>query len=159
MTAAWRTMRAAEEDYVRDLATRWASWSYIAAGGGLVLAIIAASMRGYAVPGFAQVSAAVSLGLAGTIGGTGLVLCGVLQSVARRLRSDLALARVDTVAGDATATAAGKYVTVAAAGTRFLHPREDWERRGLPLGAARLELEVTAVTRVILCVNGSPVYA
>lgn len=158
MSATWRTLHAAEEDYVRDLATRWQTWSYVAAGAGLVLAIIAASMHGYLVPGFTGLGNNVSYGLAGVIGGGGLLLSAILQIVARRLARDLASARVEAVVAEARAEAHGKYVQVAAAGERFLLARPDWLKTALPLGAAHLTLEVTPVCRVVLTVNGLPVY-
>lgn len=160
MTAmTWRALYAAEEDYVRDLATRWQTWSYVSAGAGLVLATIAASMHGYVVAGFAGIGPSVAYGLALAIGGGGLVLCGVLQVVARRILADLATARVETVAADGRAEERGKYVQVAAAGERFLLAKADWVRHALPLGSAPFTLEFTPVSRVVLTVNGAAVYA
>lgn len=157
---AWRTMLEAETDYVRDLATRWQSYSYVSAGVGLVLAIIAASMRGYSAHGAAMISRETAYGLALAIFGAGCLGCAVFQVVGRRLLRDLETARVESVASSGRAEPAEKYVRVAAGGAWFLLRRADWDRLALPVGElANVTLEYTPAGRVVLTVNGSPVYA
>lgn len=156
----WRTMLEAEIDYVKDLATRWQSYSYVSAGVGLVLAIIAASMRGYSAHGAAMVSKELAYGIAGAIFGAGCLGCAVFQVVGRRLLRDLDLARVESVASSGRAEPADTYVRVAAGGAWFLLRRADWDRLALPVGElANVTLEYTPSSRVVLTVNGSPVYA
>lgn len=155
---AMRTMYEAEVDYVRDLATRWQSYSYVAAGVALVLGIIAASMRGYVVHGVAMVSGAVAYSLAAIIMGTGFTLCGILQVVARRLFRDIEAARVDAVEAEAVAHVVKSYVYLDVPGDRYLVQKAVWERLGLPLGDLPVLVEFTPGGRVVLAVNGSPVY-
>jgi hypothetical protein len=153
-------MLEAEADYVRDLATRWQSYSYVSAGAGLVLAIIAASMRGYTIHGESIVSPGTAYGIAMAIFGAGCAGCAVFQFVGRRLRRDLEQARVESVASSGRADPAEKYVRVAAGGAWFLVRRADWERLALPAGDLdRIALEYAPASRVVLTVNGAPVYA
>lgn len=161
MTApGWRTMLEAEIDYVRDLATRWQSYSYVSAGVGLVLAIIAASMRGYTAHGAAMVSRNLAYGIATAIFATGCLGCAVFQVVGRRLLRDLDQARVESVVAPGRVEPADKYVRVAAGGAWFLLRRADWDRLALPVGELHsVTLEFTPASRVVLTVNGSPVYA
>ncbi len=154
-----RTMYEAEADYVRDLATRWQSYSYVAAGVALVLGIIAASMRGYVVHGVAMVSGPVAYGLAAVIMGTGFTLCGILQLVGRRLFRDLEAARVDAVEAEAEAHVVKTYVYLEVPGDRYIVTKSAWDRIGLPLGRIPVLLEVTPGGRVVLAVNGTAVYA
>lgn len=155
--AAWRTLLEAEADYVKDLAVRWQTYSYVAAGTALVLAIIAASMRGY-LAGGARIGNAVAYGLAGAIAATGAALCAVLQVVARRLLRDLATARVDAWEGEGRAEPKGRYVLFHAGPERFLIQLTSWDRAGLPLGGQRARIEHVPVTRVVLTLNGAPTY-
>ena len=155
---AMRTMYEAEVDYMRDLATRWQSYSYVAAGVGLVLGIIAASMRGYVVHGVAMVSGPVAYTASAVIMGTGFTLCGILQLVARRLFRDIDAARVDAIEAEAVAQAVKTYVYLDVPGDRYVIDRSVWERIGLPLGPLPVLLEITPGARVVLAVNGSPVY-
>lgn len=154
----WRTLRELEVDYLKDLLLRWRSYSYVAAGVGLVLGIIAASMHGYMMHGFAMVGPAISYGLAAVLAGGGVLICGVLQVVARRLKRDLDLLRADELRGEARAAAEGRYVRLDLGGERFLLERAAWDRAGLKLGAMECRLEHTPVGRVVLTVNGSAVY-
>jgi hypothetical protein len=152
-------MYEAEVDYIRDLATRWQSYSYVAAGVGLVLGIIAASMRGYVVHGVAMVSGAIAYTLAAAIMGTGFTLCGVLQVVARRLFGDIDAARVDAIEAEAVAQVVKTYVYLDVPGDdRYVVQKSVWDRIGLPLGELPVLLEVTPGGRVVLAVNGTPVY-
>ena len=161
MTAvAYRTMLEAEIDYIKDLATRWQSYSYVSAGVGLVLAIIAASMRGYSAHGAAMISREVAYGAAAAIFGAGCLGCAVFQVVGRRLLRDLDLARVESVVAPGRAEPSEKYIRIAAGGAWFLLRRADWDRLALPVCVlAQVTLEFTPASRVVLTVNGSPVYA
>ena len=156
---AMRTMYEAEADYIRDLAVRWQTYSYVAAGVGLVLGIIAASMRGYAATsGMAIVSGTVAYGISGVLFAIGFSLCGVLQFVARRLFGDIASARVDALEGEANAREQKEYVVLDLPTTRFMLRKTEWDRAGLPLGRVPLVLEYTPGGRVILAINGTPIY-
>ncbi len=160
MTAAWRTMLEAEVDYVQDLATRWQSYAYVSAGASLVLSIIAASMHGYSINGTAVIGEKASYGIAIAIFGAGCLGCAVFQFVGRRLRKDLKEARVESVASKGRAAPADKFVRVEAGGMWFLLRRADWDRLALPVGElADVTLEFAPVSRVVLTVNGAPVYA
>lgn len=155
---AMRTLYEVEADYLRDLATRWQSYSYVAAGVGLVLGIIAASMRGYVVHGVAMVSGPVAYGLSVAIMGAGFILCGVLQIVARRLFRDIETARVEAVEAEAVAHVVKSYVYLDVPGERYLLQKTAWDRTGLPLGELPVLIEFTPGGRVVLAINGSPVY-
>ncbi len=153
-----RTLHEAEVDYVKDLATRWQSYSYVSAGVGLVLGLIAGSMRGYVVGGSLEVSGQVAYGLAIGLLATGGLICGVLQIVARRLGRDIEAARVESLQAQGRAEAAKGYVYLDAAGRRFMLTRSAWERLGLPLGPGTFQVEYTPVSRVVLTVNGLPAH-
>jgi len=94
----------------------------------------------------------------GAIFAGGGALCAVLQVVGRRLLRDLGLARVDAVEGEGRATPSGRYMLVDLGGVRWLVLKATWERAGLPEGAARVRLEHTPVSRLVLTLNGSPTY-
>ncbi len=159
-TTGWRTMLEAETDYVKDLATRWQSYSYVSAGASLVLAMIAASMHGYSINGAAVIGEKASYGLAVAIFTLGCAGYAVFQFVGRRLQRDLDQARVESVASEGRAAPDDKYVRVAAGGEWFLLRRADWDRLQLPVGdLAKITLEFAPVSRVVLTVNGAPVYA
>ena len=157
---AYRTMLEAEQDYVKDLATRWQSYSYVSAGASLVLAIIAASMHGYSINGAAVIGRNASYGLAIGIFMLGCAGYAVFQVVGRKLVRDLDQARVESVASSGRAEPADAYIRVAAGGSWFLLRRADWDRLALPVGElATVTLEFAPASRVVLTVNGSPVYA
>ena len=157
---AYRTMLEAEIDYIRDLATRWQSYSYVSAGVGLVLSIIAASMHGYSSHGAAMIGRGTAYGIALSIFTAGCLGCAIFQIVGRRLLRDLDLARVETVASNGRAHPSDQYIRVAVGGAWFLLRRADWDRLALPVGElTAVTLEFTPTSRVVLTVNGAPVYA
>jgi hypothetical protein len=154
----YRALAETEIEYLRSLATCWQSYGYVAAGSGLVLGIVAGSMRGYVAGGAGRVSAAVAYGAAAVLFGGGALLCAVLLAVARRILKDVEQARVERVEGRAEAEPDAKFVRLTIGRQRFLMRREAWDRLGPPSPGDTLRVEFAALTRVVLTVDGRPAY-
>lgn len=153
-----RALEEGELEYLRDLMTRWQSYSFVSAGVGLVLGLIAGSMRGYVVGGAAQISSTAAYSLAAALIVSGALGCWIMQVVAKRIARDLEASVAVQVKTPLTSRLSGSYVLLDTSGPRFRLTRTGWERAGPQGTGADRTLAIAPFSRVVLAVDGRAAY-